>query len=163
MATSKLQRQVSMLLNTHLGQYTIRENHRPDWLDGLELDFYIEELQVGIEVQGIQHYEYTPWFHGNYEAFLAQKDRDERKSNLCQAQCVSLFYISSMSDKAYLLDKILSLVTEETYSQQRNREQGAIMLEALQSLYDEIKAGRHKGHPRQSRTLKALRKQMSRF
>jgi len=79
-STSKLQRQVSALLSTHLGQYTIRENYRPEWLGGLELDFYIEELEVGIEVQGRQHFEYTPMFHASYGAFLEQKERDEQKA-----------------------------------------------------------------------------------
>lgn len=54
MATSKLQKYTSSLLGKHFGEYTIRENHRPEWMmsrDGkrLELDFFIEELNFAIE------------------------------------------------------------------------------------------------------------------
>jgi len=104
MATSKLQQQVSILLSTHLGQYTIRENHRPDWLDGLELDFYIEELQVGIEVQGIQHFEFSPMFHKDISDFHAQIERDRRKIELCTELDIGLYYIRYPSRLTELLD-----------------------------------------------------------
>lgn len=104
MATSKLQQQVSALLNIHLGQYTIRENYRPDWLDRLELDFYIKELQVGIEVQGRQHFEFLPKFHKDIAGFQAQQDRDLRKADLCTQLRISLYYIRYPSRLMDLLE-----------------------------------------------------------
>jgi len=106
MATSKLQRQVSALLSVHLGQYTIRENHRPEWLEGLELDFYIEELDVGIEVQGQQHYAYTPHFHTSYADYLDLRDRDSRKAELCQCNEIKLFYIHHGRDILPLIEQL---------------------------------------------------------
>jgi len=109
MSTSKLQRQVSALLGVHLGQYTIRENHRPEWLDGLELDFYIEELRVGIEVQGQQHYEYVPMFHQDYDGFLAQQERDEHKADLCQHLDVALHYIEHGHEILPLVERLAEI------------------------------------------------------
>jgi hypothetical protein len=73
-ATSALQRYTSNQLSTYLGRYTIRENYRPDWLSTgngswLELDFFLEEIDVGLEVQGDQHYKYNPFFHKTRDAF----------------------------------------------------------------------------------------------
>jgi hypothetical protein len=55
-------------LDREFPQYRIRENYRPDWLlssniTKLELDFYIEELKIGVEVQGEQHYKFVEFFH----------------------------------------------------------------------------------------------------
>lgn len=45
------------LVESNFPDFTIKRHHRPDFLDGLELDIYIAEAKVGIEYQGIQHYE----------------------------------------------------------------------------------------------------------
>lgn len=89
MSTSKLQRKFSMALSQHFGGFTIRENMRPEWCLGddfqrLELDFWIIELDVAVEIQGGQHYVYTPHFHSTYDGFLAQQARDEAKKKRCK-------------------------------------------------------------------------------
>ena len=103
MATSKLQRLVSGLLSTHLGAYTIRENIRPDWLtskDGtrLELDFLIEELDIAIEVQGIQHYVFTPYFQKDENDFRKRVEYDERKRQLCLQAGIHLIEIDTAEE-----------------------------------------------------------------
>jgi hypothetical protein len=45
----------------------------------LFFDFYIRGLMVYIEIQGRQHFEFVKHFHGNKEAFTAQKKRDNLK------------------------------------------------------------------------------------
>jgi hypothetical protein len=57
---------------------------RPDFLKyktgkNLEIDLYNEELKMGLEYQGVQHYKYTPYFHKKYEDFLSQMERDKWK------------------------------------------------------------------------------------
>jgi len=94
-----------------MGQYTIRENIRPDWLitqDGtrLELDFYVEELNIAIEVQGTQHYIYTPHFHQNYSGFKNQLERDKVKRQICQQHNIELIEVDTY-DEAH--DIILKL------------------------------------------------------
>ena len=72
---------------------------RPDMLKNnvtghnLELDLYNEDLQLGIEYSGAQHYKYIPFFHKNYEHFLNQKYRDEIKKMLCEKNGIQLIEI----------------------------------------------------------------------
>jgi len=108
---SKLQRKVSEMLSRHVGGYEIYENVKPHWLqmqDGtrLELDFYLPGLHTAIEVQGRQHYEYTPFFHSSYDDFLSQQKRDEAKRALCQSKDVKLIAID---DEEAALEAVYAL------------------------------------------------------
>lgn len=70
----------------------IIRHHRPDWLEGLELDIYIPSLQLGIEYQGQQHYQpISIW--GGKGALIALQERDERKRKLCQALEITLMEV----------------------------------------------------------------------
>lgn len=111
MATSKLQRKVSQLLSVHLGQYTIRENAHPDWLitktgERLELDFYIEEPKVAIEVQGQQHFVFIPHFHKTYTGFEAQLSRDQTKRKICASKKIILYEIVSLDEVFEIVARI---------------------------------------------------------
>jgi hypothetical protein len=72
---------------------------RPDMLknnvtgQNLELDLYNDELKLGIEYSGIQHYKFVPFFHKNYEQFQTQKYRDEIKRMLCEKNGIKLIEI----------------------------------------------------------------------
>ena len=59
----------------------------------LEIDVYNEELSLGIEYSGRQHYEFVPFFHRNYEAFMNQKYRDELKRIKCKEHHIRLIEI----------------------------------------------------------------------
>ncbi|RUO17992.1 hypothetical protein CWE06_12275, partial [Aliidiomarina haloalkalitolerans] len=62
----------------------IIRNIRPAWLDGLELDIYLPEINLAIEYQGQQHYRpVKSW--GGEKALKALKQRDARKKELCLA------------------------------------------------------------------------------
>jgi hypothetical protein len=55
---------------------------RPPWLEGLELDIFLPELNAGIEYQGAQHS--SPVEHwGGADALARQQQRDARKRELC--------------------------------------------------------------------------------
>jgi hypothetical protein len=71
------------------GEYTIKRHHRPDWLEGLELDIFIVEPQVGIEYQGVQHYEVVEAWGGE-EGLEERQERDKRTKELCQEYGVDL-------------------------------------------------------------------------
>lgn len=64
-------------------------NKRPDFLKNpetgynLELDGYNEELQIGFEYNGIQHYIFPNWIHKSNEEFLNQVRRDIYKLEAC--------------------------------------------------------------------------------
>ena len=71
--------------------FTVLRHYRPDFLGGLELDIYIERLNIGIEYQGIQHYK--PIKHwGGKEALEKVKERDKRKKMICDNQGIPLIY-----------------------------------------------------------------------
>ena len=119
MATSKLQRQVSNQLSVYFGGYNIRENIRPEWLthsngSRLELDFYLEDLDIAIEVQGQQHYVYTPYFHASYNDFKKQQQRDIAKRTLCQSYGITLIEIDSET-KIIEMVRFIRQYIKETY------------------------------------------------
>ena len=63
--------------------------YRASWLKQQSIDVYIPSLKIGIEYQGIQHYEAVDIFGG--EAGLkTTKERDKRKSELCENNGVIL-------------------------------------------------------------------------
>lgn len=59
----------------------------------LEIDCFNDELKLGIEYNGKQHYEYTPFFHSSREAFYNQKYRDKLKQIYCRDRGVDLIEI----------------------------------------------------------------------
>lgn len=103
MATSKLQRNVGDMLDKTFPQYRIRENYRPDWLISsngtkLELDFYVEEIRVALEVQGDQHFGFIEFFHGDKDGFEKRKLYDQQKKDLCHGAGVKLIEICTETD-----------------------------------------------------------------
>lgn len=102
MPTSKLQRQVSNYLHEN-SSYLIRENYRPDWLISdrgtrLELDFYIDEIKLAIEVQGIQHYVYVEYFHKDANGFKQRLLDDRYKKDYCEHHGIRFVEIASDSE-----------------------------------------------------------------
>jgi hypothetical protein len=78
---------------------TILRHHHPTFLKGLELDVYFPEEKLGIEYQGIQHFE-TVSHWGGEEALIKLQKRDKLKQELCKANQINLIY--------FLYDEILS-------------------------------------------------------
>jgi hypothetical protein len=77
---------------------------RPDWLVNpttgkrMELDWYNPELKLAVEFNGRQHYEYTPFYHGNdpqegQVCFQEQQRRDREKESLCLRHGVYLIVV----------------------------------------------------------------------
>jgi hypothetical protein len=76
-----------------LSKEQVLRHYRPNFLEGLELDIYIPHLNLGIEYQGLQHFE--PLKHwGGQEAFEKTCKRDARKKQLCALNNVNLVYFS---------------------------------------------------------------------
>jgi hypothetical protein len=59
----------------------------------LELDAYSEEIQLGVEFHGVQHYEFPNPFHSTRAQFQRQQDRDKLKSTLCSMHGVRLLIV----------------------------------------------------------------------
>lgn len=59
----------------------------------LEIDCCNMQLQLGVEYNGKQHYQYTPGMHRNFEAFRLQQYRDEMKMKLCKEHNFTLIIV----------------------------------------------------------------------
>lgn len=72
---------------------------RPDWLknpytgQNLEIDLYNDDLKLGIEYNGQQHYHYTKKFHRTYTEYVEQLKRDIIKKWLCDKHGVTLISV----------------------------------------------------------------------
>ena len=78
---------IKSLFPTHF----IRRHYRPEFLQGLELDIFIEELKIGIEYQGIQHFQPIEHWGGKI-AYLKLIERDARKKKICEEFGIKLIY-----------------------------------------------------------------------
>lgn len=56
-------------------------------------DFYIASKKIAIEVNGMQHYKYSVFFHKNRSEFTKAKERDRRKISYCLAHDIKLYCI----------------------------------------------------------------------
>jgi hypothetical protein len=79
----------------------------PNYLNGLELDGYNEEMMLAIEYNGEQHYEYNDFFHkGNKENLTKQQERDKLKNELCHQNGIFLITIPyNIKDKEDFINK----------------------------------------------------------
>ena len=72
---------------------------RPEWLINpltqrrLEMDIFSPTLNICIEVQGIQHTQYCPWFHKNEKQFQDQIIRDHIKAKKLQEKGIKLICV----------------------------------------------------------------------
>lgn len=75
------------------------ESTRPTWLKNpetggiLEIDCYNDELKIGVEYNGIQHYRYPNIYHRTYEEFIKQVRRDQYKCKKCDENGVYLITV----------------------------------------------------------------------
>ena len=89
---------------------------RPDFLrndvtgQNLEIDLYNEQLALGIEVNGDQHYRFIPYFHRTRDDFLKQRYRDEMKKIKCQQRGITLieipYKVGEKGLKPYLINQL---------------------------------------------------------
>ena len=83
----------------------------------LFFDFLIKEIGVYIEVQGRQHTEFVKHFHGEKEAFLAQKARDNLKIQYVEenGECLVRFNFNEKITKALVKKKINKVLSGECF------------------------------------------------
>lgn len=76
------------------------ESIRPEWLvnpstgNRLEIDCYNEELNLGVEISGSQHYREEDYFHkGDRDKFLKQVYRDRVKKEMILEKGINLIIV----------------------------------------------------------------------
>src|SRR5665811_1589246 len=84
-------------------QPRLRQVHgfRPDWLKNpvtgrnLEIDIWLPDIQVGIEIQGVQHGRPTKGLQRDFAAFEKQQRHDMLKIELAKQHGVTLYQLTS--------------------------------------------------------------------
>lgn len=56
-------------------------------------DFYIPNMNICLEFQGMQHMQYSPFFHKNRSEFTKAQERDRLKISYCLAHNIPLYCI----------------------------------------------------------------------
>lgn len=118
MSTSKLQKHAINEFKQTFSNLTIIENIRPQWMineqgERLELDIWIKELDVAIEIQGQQHDRFTPGFHETHNDFIAQVNRDNSKKQMCEKLGIRLYEARTINDVNDLLTIVKNLAEEK--------------------------------------------------
>lgn len=111
MPTSKLQDYIYRRLLYKYPHAKIKFNHKPYWLlssdlSRLEIDIYMPDFKVAIEVQGEQHFKYIAHFHKNYDGFRKRLRLDKEKRDLCYGRGIRLFEICQEIDLIRVVDYI---------------------------------------------------------
>lgn len=119
MGTSKLQKLTREFLFFHFGKEKIIENYRPVWLQNelgnrLELDFYFEGIEVAIEVQGSQHFEFVKFYHKDKIGFEKRKRWDETKRIICIKRGIRLLEVCHEKDLRIVYSIISKVITPES-------------------------------------------------
>lgn len=87
--------------------YEVIHHSYPPFLGRQEIDIHIPSLNLGIEYQGIQHYEPIELFNG-IEGLNKRKKLDERKKTLCREQGITLieFNYDEPIEKDYVWNRL---------------------------------------------------------
>lgn len=92
-------------------EYNAKRHHRPKWLEGLEIDIFIPEINIGFEYQGIQHYQ--PIEHwGGAKQLAKQQRHDKKKKELCKKHGVDLIIVDYNEELStdYIKRKVMNLI-----------------------------------------------------
>ena len=88
---------------------------RPDFLKNdctninMEIDGYNDEMKLGFEYQGVQHYKHTPYFHKDIQDFNKQIYRDNLKKEILEKNGIRVIYVPYSVD----LDDLEDWIKEE--------------------------------------------------
>jgi hypothetical protein len=77
----------SLLKEYFPGEEIIREY---TFSNKLRLDFYLPELNLGIEYNGVQHDRYVSFYHKSKSDLYLQQNRDEQKEYVCSQLGINL-------------------------------------------------------------------------
>ena len=100
-------------LKTRFIEQKVIQHGNPKWLGRQHIDIFFPNLNIGIEYQGLQHYEPIDFFGGE-EAFIKNQERDLRKKNLCIKHNCHLIYVNRDYNIEDLCNEINLEIVERT-------------------------------------------------
>lgn len=100
-------------LRNRFKEHLVIHHGNPKWLGRQHLDVFFPKFNIGIEYQGLQHYEPVDFF-GGVETFLKNQERDLRKKQLCIKNNCYLIYVKKDYDFADLCSEIDMEIAERT-------------------------------------------------
>jgi len=92
---SQLEKYLSTRLRNDFPWVVIEECNR-NVLGDLEIDIFLPQFNIGIEVNGKMHYEFVEYFHHTYKNFLRQLERDRLKKIKCQQMGIRLIEVPNL-------------------------------------------------------------------
>lgn len=98
------------------------ERIRPDFLKNdctdlnMEIDGFNNDLKLGFEYQGVQHYKYTPYFHKDINDFNKQIYRDNLKRELLEKDGIKIIYVPYSVDHEDMENYVKSELQKMNYS-----------------------------------------------
>jgi hypothetical protein len=123
---------------------------RPDWLEGLELDGYNDDLLLAYEYQGIQHYTEDKHFHRTDTAFAEQQERDAKKKTLCEYKIALIIVPYWEFDKGirnlvtFILNRIHELDYDDFIQKEIDINNIALNAQLIQEAYEKWPGGDEK-------------------
>ena len=81
------------------------------WLGMKHIDFFLNDYNIGIECQGIQHFKPIKFFGGD-EGFKKRMMYDIEKKRICEENGVKIFYFSKKDNNNFLGEKIYHNLNE---------------------------------------------------
>ena len=107
---SVLEREIITFLNNEGIEYEYR--YHSEWLENLELDFYLPKFNIAIECQGLQHFEPIKHF-GGVDRFIKQIENDRIKLEKCNEKKIPLLYFSNLKKENMITS--LNVLKEKIY------------------------------------------------
>jgi hypothetical protein len=101
---------------------------KPEWLKNkkgnrLEIDGYNDELKLGFEYQGRQHFKFIPGrFHENREQFLKRQEHDVIKKKVTSSKGIKLLYPDEFLKLKNFLTFILDFLKDNGFEKNINKE-----------------------------------------
>ena len=89
---SKFQKSVKTFLKPYWKGHVVFEEF-PIAGTRMTFDFYNANKKIAIEMQGRQHTQYVPFFHGNKMNYLSQLRRDHDKMDFCKLNKIKLIEV----------------------------------------------------------------------
>jgi len=109
------------VLDQYFGNIKHFDNHRPDWLNGMELDRYYPTMGIAIEFQGDQHSRIVPIMQKGPEDFQHQVNLDTKKRHICESRGIKLHSINLLDlDRFRIQNFAKSLAKEGTVFAEKN-------------------------------------------